>query len=70
MLLDGIKARCKEKNITIAELERMAGIGNGVVGRWDKMNPRLDSLCAVASALDVTVDELLKDNSNGNQKQE
>lgn len=61
MLLDGIKARCKEKGITIAELERKAGIGNGVIGRWDKLNPRLDNLFAVASALEVPVEELLRD---------
>lgn len=61
MLLEGIKRRCEANGMTIAELERKAGIGNGIIRRWDEMNPRLENLKAVAKALDVTVDELLKD---------
>ena len=65
MLLDVIKARCEEKGITIAELERNAKIGNGVIGRWDKMNPRLSTLFAVASALEIPAEELLKEVQDG-----
>lgn len=61
MLLEGIKRRCEANRMTIAELERKAGIGNGIIRRWDEMNPRLENLKAVAKALDVTVDELLKE---------
>lgn len=61
MLLDVIKARCEEKGITIAQLEREAHISNGVVRRWGTLNPRLDNLKAVADYFGVTVDELLKE---------
>lgn len=61
MLLDVIRARCKEKGITIAELERKANLKKGVIWRWNDMNPRLDNLLSVASALDVTVDELIQE---------
>ena len=61
MLLEGIKRRCEANGMTIAELERKAGIGNGIIRRWDEMNPRLENLKAVAKALDVTVDELLRE---------
>lgn len=61
MLLEGIKRRCAANGMTIAELERKAGIGNGIIRRWDEMNPRLENLKAVAKALDVTVDELLRE---------
>lgn len=61
MLLDAIKARCEANGMTIAALEKKAGIGNGIIRRWGEMNPRLDNLRAVADALNVTVDELLQE---------
>lgn len=68
MLLDGIKRRCEANGITIAELERKAGIGNGIIRRWDEMNPRLDNLKAVAGALGVTVDELLQEGDDAERE--
>ena len=68
MLLDGIKRRCEANGITIAELERKAGIGNGIIRRWDEMNPRLDNLKAVARALGVTVDELLQEGDDAERE--
>ena len=64
MLLERIKAKCKEQNITIAELERKAKIGNGVIRRWDELNPRLDNLMQVADALGVPVYELLREDTD------
>lgn len=61
MILDKIRALCKERGITLAELERNAGLGNGVIARWGETNPRVDKLKAVADFFGVTVDELLKD---------
>ena len=61
MILQNIKRRCIEKNITIAELERKAGVGNGVVARWATMRPRVDLLKKVADFLGCTVDDLLKE---------
>ena len=61
MIVEKIRDLCNEKKITIAELERNAGIGNGVIRRWDDQNPRSDKLKLVADELKVTVDELLKE---------
>ena len=51
---------CKEKNISIARLEKEAGLGNATVRGWVKSEPTAKNLKAVADVLGVSVDELLK----------
>lgn len=58
--MDTIRGLCKAHGITLAELEREAGIGNGIIARWEKANPRVDTLAKVADYFRVTVDALLK----------
>lgn len=64
-MYETIARLCKEKNITIAELERACGIANGTIGKWrDSTNdPRFSNVKAVADYFGVTVDALL----NGDQ---
>lgn len=57
--LDRIKYLCEIKSITIAELERNLGFGNGTVRKWGKTLPSADKLQKVARFLGVTVDYLL-----------
>lgn len=59
MILENIRRLCKKRNMTIAELEREAKLGNGVIARWGEMNPRVDKLKSVADVLGVSVDELI-----------
>jgi transcriptional regulator with XRE-family HTH domain len=59
VILENIRRLCKERNLTIAELEREAKLGNGVIARWGEMNPRVDKLKAVADVFGVTVDDLI-----------
>lgn len=63
MILENIERLCRERKISIATLEREAGIGNGVIRRWGKLNPRVDLLKRVADRLEVSVDDLLKEAS-------
>lgn len=60
MILRNIRTLCHEQGITIAELERNAGLGNGIIARWSKSSPRVDSLMRVASLLSVSLDEITK----------
>lgn len=50
---------CKEKKITVAELERRSGISNGQIRKWDKTTPGSDKLLAIADYFDVSTDYLL-----------
>lgn len=52
---------CYEKNITVQQLEKDAGLSNGSIGKWKKSSPNIYSLKAVADVLKVKVDNLLKD---------
>lgn len=61
MLYDRIKARCSEMGLTVAEVERRAGLSNGSISKWGKSMPQADRLNAVAKVLKTTVDKLLKD---------
>lgn len=57
--MDKIKSLCKEKKITVAELERNTGISNGQIRKWDNSTPGVDKLKLVADYFDVSVDYLL-----------
>lgn len=66
MLVENIRALCKGRELTLAELERKTGIGNGVIARWATSSPRVDNLAKVADYFGVTVDDLLSDNDTSN----
>ena len=58
-----IKRLRRKLGITQSELARRAGIRQGVLSYIENgrtKHPRIDTLAAIANALGVTVDELLK----------
>ena len=52
---------CKEKSITVMELERACSIGTRSIYRWDDNIPSVDKVKRVADYLGTTVDDLLND---------
>lgn len=60
MIYDNVKAIADKKKISIAELEKRAGLGNGTIGNWRDSSPNVESLVKVAEALNVSVATLLK----------
>lgn len=58
-LYEKIQLLCNENKISIAELERRAGLVRGVIGHWKDKSPSVDRLAKVASVLDVTIDYLV-----------
>lgn len=59
-MYERIKALCEERGLTIKELERMAGIGNGTIGKWASAKPNLESLEKVAHALGINLTDLFE----------
>lgn len=59
LIFERIVKLCGEKNISIARLEKEAGLGNATVRGWQKSEPTAKNLKAVADVLGVTVDDLL-----------
>lgn len=60
-MFDKIKALCKERGMTIAELERAADIVPTTMTKWKRISPSVDKVARVAKALGVTIEELLED---------
>ena len=52
---------CYEKNMTIQELEKQAGLSNGSIGKWRDCVPKADNLHAVAKVLKVKMEKLLQE---------
>lgn len=49
---------CREKNISIAKLEREMNIAKGTLNRWSVINPSVYAVAEVADHLQVSLDEL------------
>lgn len=58
-LVERLQGLAKERGTTFKQLERDAGLGNGVIRRWDKQSPRLDILVKVADCLQASLDYLV-----------
>ena len=58
-LRDVIKDLTVQKKISVAELERTLGFGNGSISKWNRQSPSVDKLNKVADYFDVSVDYLL-----------
>ena len=58
-MLNRIKKLCDDRDITIAELERISGITRGTIGRWDTKIPSVDKVSLVAKALNVSLDYII-----------
>lgn len=61
LIYENIIALCKEKGISVARLEREAGLGNATVRNWEKGGPKVESLKKVADYFGVSLDELAKE---------
>lgn len=56
-----IRSACKSRGITLAQLEREMGFGNGVIARWEyqKNSPPIDRIIDIANFFGITVDQLI-----------
>ncbi len=64
-LYETVQELCKNRNITIAALERECKLGNATIKKWANSTPSGDRLLKVADYFGVTVDYLL-----GREKEE
>lgn len=53
-----IKELAARKKMSLAELERQAGLSSGSITKWGKSSPSLDKLEKVANILNVSLDYL------------
>ncbi len=62
-MVSNIKSLCGKNGVTIAELERTVGLGNGTIARWDENAPSVARVKLVADYFKVSIDELLKEDA-------
>lgn len=54
-----IRTLCEEKGITVQELEKRCGLGNGSVKRWEVgSSPTLKALIPISEVFNVSIDYL------------
>ena len=61
MVYTRIKQICESKGISVASVEREAGLKNGAISKWDNCKPIAENLHAAAKVLGVTVEDLLEE---------
>lgn len=61
MYYEVVSRLIREKGLTIAEVERMAGLGNGIISKWKTLKPKIGNLEKVASVLGISVTEIVKE---------
>ena len=59
LIFENIQEICNGKGITIAELERKAGLKNGAIGKWKTSSPTIKNLQAVSKVLKVSISRLI-----------
>lgn len=57
-----VKEMADKKGISIAALEKQAGLANGTIGKWRDSDKgvRASSIAAIAKALDVPIEKLME----------
>lgn len=62
-MVNKIKEIAKNKGMSISEIEQAAGLSHGSIGKWDQSKPLAENLYKVATILDTSVEELLKEDA-------
>lgn len=58
MIYDNIARLCKERGISIRQLEKRLDLGNGIIAKWQTRSPTVAKLKVVADYLSVSLDAL------------
>lgn len=58
-IYDRTKDACKNAGLSVQAVERMAGLGNGAISKWNNVTQRADTLFSVARILEVSPEWLL-----------
>lgn len=59
LIYEKIKEICERKGVSVASVEKEAGLKNGAISKWNKSMPLATNLCSVAKVLNVNIEELL-----------
>lgn len=60
-VIENVKKIASDKNVSLSQLEIDSGLGNGTIGKWKDSSPNMSTLLKVATALEVSIYDLLKE---------
>lgn len=60
IIYENVKRIAISKNISFREIEKKAGLGNGVINKWKTVSPKVSTVEIVAEALGVSFETLLE----------
>ena len=63
MIYNNVKAKCKEKGLSVSLVEKKAGLSTGAISKWNTSSPTVEKLAAVAKVLECTVNDLLHEDT-------
>lgn len=66
IIVNSIKSLCKNRNITVSQLEKEIGLSQGLVSKWLNTTPSLDKIVDIADYFHVSIDEVVCRKSNIN----
>lgn len=49
----------RERGVSLAKIERDVDLGNGTIGKWREVSPKLETVAKVAEYFGVTIDDLV-----------
>lgn len=57
-LVNKIREQCKQRNVSVSQMELELGFSLGLISRWAKTSPSIDKIIEVANYLEISLDEL------------
>lgn len=69
-IYDRIKQLCKNKGITVSQLEKELGFSVGSIGKWRQYSPSIEKVLAVAKFFNYSLDELCCINTMKNEEKD
>lgn len=62
MLYERVRKLCHAHGISVTNLEKELGFGNGTITKWDNSSPSLAKIKAVAEYFNMPISELIDEN--------
>jgi len=54
----------KKRGVSIKAIEQATGLGNGTIGKWKSLKPKIGNLEKVANFLEVSVVDIVKESES------
>lgn len=65
MIYENIVRLCKERNVSVARLEKECGFGNATIRGWAVSSPSINRAQRVAEFFNISIDELIGEEKGG-----